>query len=536
MRRQVAAGVLLTAAGALGALLLGGVALPQGQGGSPGVYSVVDCGAVPNDGQDDRAAIQACADSAIANGGVLYFPAGEYSVARSAPCACSIDLTGAIDVLVRGDGPSSVVKMIGDGANGDWYAFKVSGAADVAFERLTIDGNQGALTNTDEQTHLIQVAAASAAVTRLSLDHMVLRDSAGDGLRLVGDVTNQATDVSASRTMFLDNNRAGVSVQRGLHVLQLSYCLLRGGDDQVLDYEPSAPGGNSQLVAIGNVFDGQGKIAVSLGGYSADPNDHHDSVFEGNIVLGALAALNIRRITIANNVIYGDAAAATPLVHLRKSVSDVSVTGNLLWHTNDLPPPSGGQGAALEISHHNSGSPGPVVVANNRIIQQAWATAVSLESVDDAVITGNYIRHENGAGLNGILLRATARALNHATVSDNQLVGTYGDCIVFASSPNDIGRVAVTGNLCTGATNGVKLNDGGGAFLVPPVILGNTFDVTNLGVAAGLVPYLVGGNVGGVASYAGYGAPALAAAKGSEYVDTNSGNWYRYIGGSWVLQ
>ncbi|MBQ2028522.1 MAG: hypothetical protein II481_03685, partial [Clostridia bacterium] len=42
--------------------------------------NVVDFGAIPNDGKEDTAAIQRAIDS-LAEGGTVYIPAGEYSIA-----------------------------------------------------------------------------------------------------------------------------------------------------------------------------------------------------------------------------------------------------------------------------------------------------------------------------------------------------------------------------------------------------------------------------------------------------------------------
>lgn len=62
-----------------------------------GSYSVVDFGAVPNDGIDDYAAISACVAAADANGKDVYFPAGTYHINQ-------IWRLSASDMMITGAG------------------------------------------------------------------------------------------------------------------------------------------------------------------------------------------------------------------------------------------------------------------------------------------------------------------------------------------------------------------------------------------------------------------------------------------------
>jgi hypothetical protein len=78
---------------------------------------------------DDRQAIQAAIDDAVNAGkaGIL-LPAGTYRVSRVAIPGgrWSLDLNGAQDFMVAGEGPKSVVKLADTtdpNGTGDWHVF-----------------------------------------------------------------------------------------------------------------------------------------------------------------------------------------------------------------------------------------------------------------------------------------------------------------------------------------------------------------------------------------------------------------------------
>ncbi len=62
---------------------------------APGVFNVLDYGAVPNDGLDDTAAIQTALNAAgAANGGIVTVPAGEYTIATRLTVPQNVTLQG----------------------------------------------------------------------------------------------------------------------------------------------------------------------------------------------------------------------------------------------------------------------------------------------------------------------------------------------------------------------------------------------------------------------------------------------------------
>src|SRR5689334_6461526 len=109
--------------------------------------NVKDFGAKGDDTTDDRLAIQAAIDDAVAKGiGGILFPAGSYRVSRvTVPGGrWSLDLNGVKDFTIAGEGPRSVVKLVNTTAKtGDWHVFILrNGCQRVVFTDLVVDGNR----------------------------------------------------------------------------------------------------------------------------------------------------------------------------------------------------------------------------------------------------------------------------------------------------------------------------------------------------------------------------------------------------------
>ena len=69
---------------------------------NPVTHNVVDYGAIANDGKDDRVAVQSAIDAASVNGGVVFFPEGNFDF-WTGPNGHSLELS-ASNVVIRGSG------------------------------------------------------------------------------------------------------------------------------------------------------------------------------------------------------------------------------------------------------------------------------------------------------------------------------------------------------------------------------------------------------------------------------------------------
>lgn len=95
------------------------------------IFNVVNYGAVANDNVDDKNAIGAAVNAAIAaGGGVVYFPAGIY-------LCNTLTYTGLKNVSFEGDGFNSIVKAI----PASQRIMKLVNPVDVSFRNIAFDAN-----------------------------------------------------------------------------------------------------------------------------------------------------------------------------------------------------------------------------------------------------------------------------------------------------------------------------------------------------------------------------------------------------------
>ena len=271
--------------------------------------NVRDFGAVGDGITDDRAAIQAAVDNAVATPqGGIFFPAGTYRVSRAtAPGRfCSIDLNGVQDFMVMGEGPKSVVKLVNTTARtGDWHVFRTrNNCRRVVFTDLVIDGNRTGLTKPDQQSHGIEVGPGTED---LVIDRCILRECFGDGVRLLG--SNQpgqnAKRLRIENCLFQTNKRTGLGIQRAVEQIIIANCIFDAtASDQSIDFEPTGKDGPTDLVIEGCFINHTNRtVAVTLTGISG-PNPLVRCKFSNNILLGGpIFCTDVNQLTIQNNIV-----------------------------------------------------------------------------------------------------------------------------------------------------------------------------------------------------------------------------------------
>src|SRR4051812_4559498 len=176
MERNRRRALLVTAA--IAALSLGtafvvsAAAVPRAGSGPGGCFDPVAFGAVPDDGVDDRAPVQAAIDAAsAAGGGTVCLGSGRWRVSR-APVG-SYDRFAALSthgahLTFSGTGPGTVIELVGDQQAGAVSVLSLDpGASDITVSQLTIDTS--ATTNTDEQTHAIAIGSGVCAGATCSM-------------------------------------------------------------------------------------------------------------------------------------------------------------------------------------------------------------------------------------------------------------------------------------------------------------------------------------------------------------------------------
>jgi hypothetical protein len=451
--------------------------------------------AVPNDGIDDRAPIQAAIDAAVdAGGGTVCLPSGRWTLTR-AP-AGSYDRFAALSthgahVDITGTGPGTVLEMVGDQGAATTSVISLDpGARDITIERLTIDTS--AMTNTDEQTHAIAigsgVCATSNGTCSMPVADVTVRDvrfahptvagsRKGDCIRLLGNTASTAVErVTIVGSSFTSCARSGIGVQR--NVFSLAVLGNHFGEkinDTAFDSEPTGGEGDDGLRLIGNSF------ADSKVTFSASITTYHHATITGNTFAGR--GMNLYRtqdVVVADNTFDVNALTGAGVIEVQNVASGDKIDNNMIRR-------HGVAGPGIRITPHSGGFPERMSVTNNTIIADGDSSGISAESPRDIAIRDNDVTFTDPApNGSGIALRATARTMDGLTITGNTIAGpltsaganTYFAAVRLAANPFQIDGVTVALNSSRGALRSLECSQTtAGNFRQPIVSLGNRWNV-----------------------------------------------------------
>ncbi|WP_410672471.1 hypothetical protein [Amycolatopsis sp. cmx-4-68] len=188
------------------AVVVQAAAVPKAGSGAGGCFDPAAFGAVPDDGADDRAPVQAAIDAASdAGGGTVCLGSGRWRVSR-AP-AGSYDRFAALSthgahVTITGTGPGSVLELVGDQQAAAVAVLSLDpGASDITVQRLRIDTS--AATGTDEQTHAIAIGSGVCTTANgtcsMPVTDVTVRTSSSPTRRLPARARATASACSATR-------------------------------------------------------------------------------------------------------------------------------------------------------------------------------------------------------------------------------------------------------------------------------------------------------------------------------------------------
>lgn len=368
--------------------------------------SIVDFGAIPDDGLDDRVAMQAALDAAA--GGIVHVPVGHWSASRAGNGFLCLSIPAGT-TLIGDDRAGSVIEQMPSVAGSVRLLQPGHGGSnppatpDVTIENLTLDGNRSQQT-ADE--HRAAVFASNAP--GLHLLHVTAQNFTGDGFYLYNHTDNATvTDVLAT-----GNDRDGIVFGGGTTGGVVSGSTFAGNRVQQFDTEGGAV---ANLTVSGNVIDGTGSndyAMTATGGSSTARSSGW--LISGNTINGGLELLWIDSTLVTLN--HGVNSTTKPSVTLWRTTNDVHFTGNNFLDTQTLTINS----AIVYIAGTGTGSATSGFVAKGNVLTATGHPsmfgyriegAVSVEIWDD-VITGPGLASPGAAG---VFLRATN------TVADFQL-------------------------------------------------------------------------------------------------------------------
>jgi len=161
----------------------------SGGGSVPWIDVVEDHGAVGDGVTDDRVAIQAAWDAAVAaGGGTIYFPPGTYLISRTPAAAYSINAEGGRNIKLLGEPGQSIITHPDDAASGGTLCrmFFIHDCWDLDVEGIKFSGNWGNV--------VTQVAVASDQVNLAALPGNVLNVEDTTGFTAPGSFTYAGRD------------------------------------------------------------------------------------------------------------------------------------------------------------------------------------------------------------------------------------------------------------------------------------------------------------------------------------------------------
>jgi len=465
-----------------------------------GCYNPVDFGATPNNpADDDRPAIQAAMDAATsAGGGRVCLPGGRFRITRAPPGAynrfAALSTHGA-HLELMGSGPGTVIEMVGDQGAATTFVISIDpGASDITIRDLTIDTSQ--MTNTDEQTHAIEVGSpvGTGLVQDFRIDHVRIVHPGssvpgvrkGDCLRFVGNtpdsLVRRATVVGST---FTSCARSGIAIQRNVHDLVIIGNQFTQASDQDIDSEPTGAGTNGSVAIIGNIFRddvaiAQGDFAVTVGGISGPMAriTLADNVFEGR-------GVNCYRVSDA--AFTGNAFDATMesgygVIEVENVADRLVINGNTIHRQGFAGPP-------IRITHHSGGFASNAVVSNNVLTNDTAGGGIVMESVADATVSNNDLYWTVPATTaQAIYLRSTIRPADGVMISNNRIVGSLGAAIFLGASPQPFEAVSIVGNMSRGPAVSLRCDQSvAGLFHQPIVHAANRWETPPSCAAATLV-------------------------------------------------
>ncbi|MEV4050148.1 right-handed parallel beta-helix repeat-containing protein [Amycolatopsis sp. NPDC049688] len=471
------------------AVVVSAAAVPRAGSGTGGCFDPAAFGAVPDDGVDDRAPVQAAIDAAgAAGGGTVCLSSGHWRVSR-AP-AGSYDRFAALSthsarVMITGSGPGTVLELAGDQQAGAVAVVSLDpGASDTTVERLTIDTS--AATNTDEQTHAIAIGSGvcttangtcSMPVTDVTVRDVVFAHPAaagarkGDCIRVLGNTPATAVRrVTIAGGSFVSCARSGIGVQR--NVFSLAVLGNHFGErigDTAFDGEATGGDWDDGLRLEGNSF------ADSTVTFSASLTSYRHATITGNTFGGkGLSLYRTEDVVVAGNTFDVTAVSGAGVVDSQNVATGDKIDGNVIRR-------HGVAGPGIRVTPHSGGFPDRVTITGNTIAVDGDADGIYGDSVHEIGVRDNDITFTEAApDGSGIALQGISGPIEDATITGNTVAGTspYFAAVRLDSRPEPFHGVTVALNSARGAARSLQCSQRAAGGFPPSIVsTGNRWNV-----------------------------------------------------------
>lgn len=471
------------------AVVVQAAAVPKAGSGTGGCFDPAAFGAVPDDGVDDRAPVQAAIDAAgTAGGGTVCLGSGRWRVSR-APVG-SYDrfaalATHAAHVAITGSGPGTVLELVGDQQAGAVAVLSLDpGASDISVQRLTID-TSGA-TNTDEQTHAIAIGSGVCTTANgtcgMPVSDVTVRDVVfahpstpgarkGDCIRLLGNTPATAVErVTIAGGSFVSCARSGIGVQRNVFSLAVLGNHFGGQiGDTAFDGEATGGEWDDGLRLEGNSFAG------STVNFSASLTSYRHATITGNTFSGkGLSLYRTEDVVVADNTFDVTAVSGVGVVDAQNVATGDKIAGNIIRR-------HGVSGPGIRITPHSGGIPAQVTVTGNTIALDGNADGIYGDSVHEIAVRDNDITFTGTApDGSGVALQGISGPIEDATITGNTVTGAspYFAAVRLDSRPEPFRGVTVALNSSRGAARSLQCTQRAAGGFPPSIVsTGNRWNV-----------------------------------------------------------
>jgi hypothetical protein len=437
--------------------------------------------AIADDGLDDYAAIKHALDTQ----GCADLGPGVYDVFTPNPRnpAQRYDMVSiGTGQSLRGIGAATRIRFSGDAGRSDWHGVGLVGN-DALLADLTLDTS--ALVNTEEQTHAVHVTGPALHVTiRGVWFYHPQRGGTetplggGDCLKVVSyETRTSSTLITGNHFVLCD--RSGVSSVGGFRGMSIQGNTFYDTGDQDIDIEANNEG--NDLLVTNNIFllgaVTSGTFAISLAAPRLDRFVFSDNILNGRGVL----IYSARGGTITGNTILSTRGGDKSL-DIIKANDNITISNNVIVRTS-----TAGPNAVVNISHHNTGTPGTFTFTGNILRNETNHGTVLLSGARNLVVTGGIIerRPPQDATLPQVTtLFATqgiAQKIETLSIHGVHFKGPSTHAVQITSTGKDegVGAVALTGNTALGPSSGYRCKSHAANPVGPMVVAANNWPASS---------------------------------------------------------
>lgn len=402
-------------------------------------------GAVPNDGVDDRFAVQASLDAVAAfGGGRVCLGAGVFDLTRAPPGEynrfAALSIRSRNVELVGAGRFSTILAMGGDQGAAATYVVSIDPGADgVAISDLGIDTT--AMSNTSEQTHAVAIGTgvcdvnpctkrvSNVTLERVRLVHPKPADGSrkGDCVKALGNT--EAMSVVNARLIgvdFLSCARSGITIQRNVLGMTIDASYFDGDhiEGTMVDGEATGGGWDRRLAITGTTF-----VRTLPGGdsYAVTLTSQTNYQITGNTFVGrGLFAYRTTDGTIGPNTFDCTDCVSAGVIELRNQAERIAIGGNTIRRR-------GSPGNGIHLSPQSGGFPTGIAIVGNVVVNETDGACVYAHSISDAIVANNLCVGDGAPGVVGLYVAAISRPVELVVATGNAFRGFGYAAVLFGA-------------------------------------------------------------------------------------------------------